>query len=504
MVDFIKISVSYPDNDKLHRILTSGAFLYVEQEIDPYTGEVVKEVYKYHNMRLKPYNGGFILKGSIHKLHNELIGNTRPEWTAKYNGFNGDRFTLSEVENVIKHLCKLLEVQAGGCVLQNIEIGLNNIIPFSAFDFLQGIQAHRNNFAPTIKHGRNYFEFGYSQYYLKLYNKGKQYGLYDEVVRVEVKVIKMQKLHNAGVPIHTLADLSTDNLQKAFEVLTSEFEKVVNIDNSLRANELTEKDLIRLNELRNPAFWQKMNDKQKQRAKEFLEELNTTFSDNQKGQIIRKMHHEKEAIFNNKITPKCQKITDPENDKNSLSFLPSKSEKCQKITDPENTSKNRVMSENYPLSKREDSDIEKTDLEKMVVLSSEKMSLENEEKTDKKTLIFEDKKAEKNEVEKPQKNGVKKIKKSCPVTGVELTHEKEDAKYIRTATFLYLREHDPERYILLCSYLLPRTGYKPVREKNIIMHLCKQVRNLYNNPNKGKKTNKPPLQKYFKNQLELF
>ncbi|WP_172914218.1 hypothetical protein [Capnocytophaga canis] len=481
MVDFIKISVSYPDNDKLHQILTSGAFLYVEQETDPYTGEVVKEMYKYHNMRLKPYNGGFILKGSIHKLHNELIGNTRPEWTAKYNGFNGDRFTLSEVENVIKHLCKLLDVQAGGCVLQNIEIGLNNVIPFSAFDFLQGIQAHRNNFTPTIKHGRNYFEFGYSQYYLKLYNKGRQYGLYDEVVRVEVKVIKMQKLHNAEVPIHTLADLSTDNLQKAFEVLTSEFEKVVNIDNSLRANELTEKDLIRLNELRNPAFWQNMTRMQVQRAKEFLEELNTTFSDNQKGQIMRKMHHEKEAIFNNEITPKCYKITDPEN-----------------------TSKNGVMLQNYPLSKREDCNIEKTDLKKKVVLSSEKMSLENEEKTDKKTLIFEDKKAEKNEVEKSLKNGVEKVKKSCPITGVELTHEKEGARYIRTATFLYLREHDPERYILLCSYLLPSTGYKPVREKNIIMHLCKQVRNLYNNPNKGKKTNKPPLQKHFKNQLELF
>ncbi|GET45199.1 hypothetical protein [Capnocytophaga felis] len=481
MVDFIKISVSYPDNDKLHRILTSGAFLYVEQETDPYTGEVVKEVYKYHNMRLKPYNGGFILKGSIHKLHNELIGNTRPEWTAKYNGFNGDRFTLSEVENVIKHLCKLLNVQAGGCVLQNIEIGLNNVIPFSAFDFLQGIQAHRNNFAPTIKHGRNYFEFGYSQYYLKLYNKGKQYGLYDEVVRVEVKVIKMQKLHNAGVPIHTLADLSTDNLEKAFEVLTSEFEKVVNIDNSLRANELTEKDLIRLNELRNPAFWQKMTRVQVQRAKEFLEELNTTFSDNQKGQIIRKMHHEKEAIFNNKITPKCYKITDPEN-----------------------TNKNGVMLQNYPLSKREDCNIENLDLEKMEVLSSEKMSLEDEEKRDKKTLIFEDKESKKNEVENLPKNGVEKVKKTCPVTGVELTHENEGAKYIRTATFLYLKEHDPERYILLCSYLLPRTGYKPVREKNIIMHLCKQVRNLYNNPNRGKKSKKPPLQKYFKNQLELF
>lgn len=162
------------------------------------------------------------------------------------------------------------------------------------------------------------------------------------------------------------------------------------------------------------------------------------------------------------------------------------------------------MLQNYPLSKREDCNIEKTDLEKKVVLSSENMSLEYEEKRDKKTSNFEDKKVEKNEVEKPQKNEVEKIKKSCPITGVELTHEKEGARYIRTATFLHLREHDPERYILLCSYLLPQTGYKPVREKNIIMHLCKQVRNLYNNPNKGKKTNKPPLQKHFKNQLELF
>ena len=504
MVDYIKISVSYPNKEKLQTILNGGAFLYVEQETDPTTGEIVKEIYKYHNMRLKPFEGGFTLKGSIHKLHNELIGNTRPEWTAKYNGFNGDRFTLSELEDVIKHLCKLLDKQANECYLQNIEIGLNNIVPFSAFDFLQGVQAHRNNSTPTIKHRRNYFEFGYNEYFLKLYNKGKQYDLHNEVIRVEVKVRKMRKLHNTGIQIHTLADLTPSNLEKAFKLVVSEFEKVVNIDSSIRTHELTKKALYKLNELTNPATWQKMDNKQRQRAKEFLEGLNTIFSDNQKGQIIEKMHHEKDAILTNKISEKCHKITDPKQGQNDTFSPTPETENCPKITDPENEGENIVLSKNHPLSKLSKKDNPQKDIYQIGLFSLEK--------EDKKTGTFlEEKTDEKEGAKSANSEGAiltnlegKKGRRFCPVTGVDLCHEKDDAKYIRSATFLYLKENDPEKYILLCSYLLPTTGYKPVREKTILSQLCKQVRNRYNNPNKDKKLDKQPLQKYLKNQLSMF
>ncbi len=447
MVDFIKVSVSYPDKTKLQQILHGGAFLYLEQETDIYTGELIKDVYKYHNMALQPFVGGFTLKGSIHKLHNEINRNTRPEWKYKHNGFNGNRFTLLEIENIIKHLCKLLDIQAGECVLQNIEIGINNVVPFSAFDFLQGVQAHRNNFTPTIKHGRNYFEFRYSQYYLKLYNKGKQYELYNEVIRVEVKIRKMQKLHNSGVPIHTLADINAVNLEKAFNLLVSEFEQIVNIDATIRTNELTNKEKNKLNELSNLQTWHNFSHKQRQRAKETINNINVTYSDNQKGQIIEIIHHEKENILNN--------ILDKKHPKNI--------ENVQKLPTPENGK----MSKNYPLSKWEYLDIPKTEFINPY-LSFEFFMFES--------LATEEQK----EALKKQLELDKEFGRFCPVTCASLRHEKEGVRYALSNTFLWLKKNHPDYFNFLCSALLPHTGKIPVRENDKIKHLCKQVRNRYN------------------------
>ena len=96
-----------------------------------------------------------------------------------------------------------------------------------------------------------------------------------------------------------------------------------------------------------------------------------------------------------------------------------------------------------------------------------------------------------------------KIKtKKCSVTGIELTHENEDAKYIRTSTLNYLHNYDKNTFEEVCSYLLSKTnGNRPKFEGGIIKHLAKQVRNRYFNPSLIRQTGYK--QKIYHNQLGL-
>ncbi|WP_392447172.1 hypothetical protein ACF3OB_06590 [Capnocytophaga canis] len=495
MVDYFKTRISYSNPAKFKELVNNGTFAVATTETETATAEVTKETYLFKNMVIEPQTGGVLLYGSLHKFRSQIHNIATPEQIAKHGGFNGDLFTLDEITQTIDTLCEALDVCPSVCKLQNIEIGLNNPVSFDPKEFLTGILYHRNNYDYIVKHEGNYVQFDHNQYYLKLYNKSRQYQMDTHVIRVEIKVRKMQKLHTAGIELKTLEDINALTLSQTFEVLYKEFEELVYFDKTTRTHDLNDKGQAKAVLFQNKEYWRGLNKIQRGRKRKQLEKMVLEFSENLKGQIQSKMNEVFKQVLGTENTEMYTTLPTLESGKNVHNF-----------TDPENTE----MYTTLPTS-------EKGQMYTTLHFKYRVNWLQNAFSENGKNLVSENAKNEvenldkkstdfglKNEVENSSKNEGKKTKKVCAVTGIELTHEKEGARYIRTATFLHLREHDPERYILLCSYLLPQTGYKPVREKNIIMHLCKQVRNLYNNPNKGKKTNKPPLQKHFKNQLELF
>jgi hypothetical protein len=99
-------------------------------------------------------------------------------------------------------------------------------------------------------------------------------------------------------------------------------------------------------------------------------------------------------------------------------------------------------------------------------------------------------------------NGTLNKNRKCPVTGYTLSHEKKDAKYIRTSTIKHCRKNDKNMFLYLCSSLLSNfNGNYPKYENNIIKLIAKRVRNRYFNPNKIKRTGYN--QKMYPNQLRL-
>lgn len=72
--------------------------------------------------------------------------------------------------------------------------------------------------------------------------------------------------------------------------------------------------------------------------------------------------------------------------------------------------------------------------------------------------------------------------RKCPVTGIDLSREKECANYILTSTLRYLKRHDKNKYFEVCGLLLKKSNpYHTKYEEDIINHLAKQIRNRFNN-----------------------
>ena len=492
MIDYFKAFINYRNDTRFKELCEAGIFAVAVETTDTGTGEV-KEAYLYKNMTITPAGTGFVLAGSLHKYRSIIKDIATSAQIDKHQGFNGDLFTLQDITDTITHLCGVLDISPHVCTLQNIEIGVNNVVTFAPFDFLKGVLYHRNDYSPTIKHGGNYIQFELNEYYIKLYNKGRQYELSNEVIRVEIKVMKMRKLIEAGINISTLADINQSTLKQAFDLLYNEFNEVIYYDYNLKTDGLTEAKQRKVLEYQNKALWEGLTKKERYREKDRLSTLIEKHSDNYKGQIQRQMIAGYNAIIEGKKgdytlpaapqpTGANQEVKNVIQNEKSITILPTYQDTSENTKlgtfsptyqdTPENTKLGTFSPFKYSVRTYPEG-VEK---------EGEKSDLKDTKKTPQKEVKNEgvnfDKKS-------PQKTDLKPLSKDyprkCVITGISLELEKSEARYIQTKTIRRVKETDGHLYSLLCSLLLPRTGVVPVFESNIINQLAKQVRNRYYN-----------------------
>jgi len=477
MIDYFKAFINYSNDTRFEELRKAGTFATGITKCEPKEGEVLKQSYLYKNMSITKTKEGFILAGSLHKYRSIIKGIATCEQIDKHQGYNGDLFTLQDITETIAHLCGVLDISPHVCTLQNIEIGVNNVVTFAPFDFLKGVLYHRNDYSPTIKHEGNYIQFEHAQYYIKLYNKGRQYELPNNVIRVEIKVMKMQKLIEAGINISTLADINESTLKQAFNLLYNEFNEVIYYDYSLKTEGLTEAKQRKVLEYQNRTFWKGLDRQQKKNSRKQLSSLIDKHSDNYKGQIQRQMI----AGYNATIEGKAGDYTLPAAPQPTGANQEAKSTlQTEKSITILPAYENEKISQSYRLSIGEDCDI----------LPSKKSDLKDTEKTPEKTPEKKVKNGgSKRGKKEPSKSDKKPLSKDyprkCVITGISLELEKSEARYIQTKTIRRVKDTDGHLYSLLCSLLLPHTGVRPVFERTIINQLAKQVRNRYYNKSEG-------------------
>lgn len=197
------------------------------------------------------------LKGSLHKFFNDGLHN--------YNDFN-----FSDLVRTINRLQELFSINPAKVYLENLEFGVNIILPFTPDKVINSLVIHKGEPFKTVASkytgGKgSAVECVHGNYIIKIYDKGTQYDQNQNILRIEIKAIKMAYFQFYKIPIETLADLlKTDNLQGLSRLLLKMVNDCLFVDPSLLFQEnINEPDKLILARGSNANYWNQLKPKSK-------------------------------------------------------------------------------------------------------------------------------------------------------------------------------------------------------------------------------------------------
>ena len=198
------------------------------------------------------------IRGSFHKNH--------------YKGENWQPFKFSDLQYQIRHICTSLFIEPENARISSLEFGVNIVTPFNVKAFLDNnvLDFKGKRFDKYLPDKRG-LELGLfcrlSQYQIKLYDKGKQNKLDNNLMRFEKKCKKMQELKKMGIlylsdlldkaKVYSLKPM----LLKAWnDVLIYDIE-----DSEMLSIEISDDDKRFLLNGRNHKYWGKINENNRNR-----------------------------------------------------------------------------------------------------------------------------------------------------------------------------------------------------------------------------------------------
>jgi hypothetical protein len=243
----------------------------------------VKQVDVYdNNGLLQSQHFILFIKGSFHKNHER--------------GTNYKRFGYVDLQAEIKHLCDGLQLQPQDIRLQNIEVGVNLLLPYNVNWFINtAVLLHKTiaytDYRPD-RTGRILGRYAeHAQYSIKCYDKGVQNLLDYQLMRFEVRITKMQAVSAYG--IETVADLMNRNKVAALlRLLTVAWDNTLTHEPSLDTNTAALTDIQKelMKEGRNRDYWLRLHREKgqyfnKQRTK--FRQLSKQYTTSRTHEVVR-------------------------------------------------------------------------------------------------------------------------------------------------------------------------------------------------------------------------
>ena len=243
MNDFLKLLNVATDSKKLlaNPILKN----YWHTDVMTNDGDVRKETAKYLGLRFTVKNDNSQIEGSIHKYRN--------------NGeHNYDDFSCKDAIEIIKGLCNDFDIDPYRTEVNNLEVGVNVLLPFPVKLVLDNLITYKGDyFKPEVEDGIRYYQCKKKQFYLKIYDKGLQFNLPDNVLRFEIKVIRKQYFERYKIPIYWLSDLMNPDIYPPLaELLTATFKDILFNDNRINLNLLNATEQVIYYKGSNPNTWE--------------------------------------------------------------------------------------------------------------------------------------------------------------------------------------------------------------------------------------------------------
>lgn len=199
---------------------------------------------EYLGLKFQLKHGKIRLQGSLHKYHNAGL-------------HNYDDFTAMNVVEVVNELSQRFEIDTTKTELNNIEFGVNVVLPFKVSLVLDNLIVYKGEpFIKVVEDGMNYYQCKRTKFIIKVYDKSLQYKRPENILRFEIKVIVMEYLKTKGVPIGYLSDLlNTSVYEPLGNILTEVFESILFGDDTINENELNTKERELYLRGSNPKTW---------------------------------------------------------------------------------------------------------------------------------------------------------------------------------------------------------------------------------------------------------
>ena len=241
MFDFIKTNINYlPVN-----YYDNNPLLDFETTVNS-NGEIITRIAEYQNLKFKITHEKYIdINGSIHYYFNG----------GKHNHNN---FSIPNVLDTIIELNNTFDINPILTPLHNLEFGVNIITEQRVNSLLNSIISYKGK-EPRIEPHKGkgkLIRFEFDHYELKIYNKGAQFKLDENVLRFEIKVRKMEYFKQRNINIKLLSDLLNPRIYpKLLKYLLKTFDDLVIYDKSINIRYISERDTINIINGRNPKYW---------------------------------------------------------------------------------------------------------------------------------------------------------------------------------------------------------------------------------------------------------
>jgi hypothetical protein len=218
------------------------------------------EEYKLQLLKLKSGRTGYRLNisGSLHKNHQK--------------GTNFEPFTFGDLVSEVRHLCTSLKIDPAKTYLQNIEIGLNLPSWFNPIQYLDdNLLVFQNSIFKKYDPDKRGREIGFyckkTDFTIKIYDKGFQFDLIQDLLRFEIKFNKMRELKKFGIV--TLADLTDQTkVRRLITILEKAWSEVLIYDIKEMPKNLTASQKRFLENCSSKDYWYRWNKESNQKFRD--------------------------------------------------------------------------------------------------------------------------------------------------------------------------------------------------------------------------------------------
>ncbi|MBT7463647.1 MAG: hypothetical protein HN686_06680 [Bacteroidetes bacterium] len=284
MIDFIKINNLPVEVDE---ILNNHALTFPLSNVAT-TGEILNrsQIAFWNDMQIKVKGEKVSLKGSLHKCHE--------------GGTNHRDFSLLNVQSVIDEITRVFSFDPNEAIINFIEVGINLTTWCDPNKIIKSMILYRTNaFQQLQVVGKGFGAVCQCQQFdIKVYNKGLQFDLNENLLRFEIKVKRVKFLERFGIKGLSLSDLCNLTVWEKLSKMLFDILSGVLIAN--QENNLFDLTGIKDQELmfagRFPQFWLEMERSKRHRLQKRFAELSKC--------------NESRQRISDLIEKKCNKITD--------------------------------------------------------------------------------------------------------------------------------------------------------------------------------------------------